>query len=122
MDEFDRVLGGLVQGGVVLLGGDPGIGKSTLLLQALSRMSVHHRVLYVSGEESMQQVALRARRLSLDVARVDLLTEIRLEAINRFWLSIVRVSQLSIRFRQFIPKHYSLHPVRWLRCVNVQHD
>ncbi|MBV6390346.1 MAG: DNA repair protein RadA [Nitrosomonas europaea] len=83
MDEFDRVLGGgLVQGGVVLLGGDPGIGKSTLLLQALSRMSAHHRVLYVSGEESMQQVALRARRLSLDVARVDLLTEIRLEAIQ----------------------------------------
>ena len=83
MDEFDRVLGGgLVQGGVVLLGGDPGIGKSTLLLQALSRMSVHHRVLYVSGEESMQQVALRAKRLSLDVARVDLLTEIRLEAIQ----------------------------------------
>lgn len=83
MDEFDRVLGGgLVQGGVVLLGGDPGIGKSTLLLQALSRMSAHHRVLYVSGEESMQQVALRARRLSLDVAGVDLLTEIRLEAIQ----------------------------------------
>lgn len=83
MDEFDRVLGGgLVQGGVVLLGGDPGIGKSTLLLQALSRMSAHHQVLYVSGEESMQQVALRARRLSLDVTRVDLLTEIRLEAIQ----------------------------------------
>ena len=83
MGEFDRVLGGgLVQGGVVLLGGDPGIGKSTLLLQALSRMSVHHQVLYVSGEESMQQVALRARRLSLDVAKVDLLTEIRLEAIQ----------------------------------------
>jgi len=83
MDELARLLGGgLVQGGVVLLGGDPGIGKSTLLLQALSRMSVHHRVLYVSGEESMQQVALRARRLSLDVARVDLLTEIRLEAIQ----------------------------------------
>src|SRR5690606_696167 len=70
MDEFDRVLGGgLVQGGVVLLGGDPGIGKSTLLLQALSRMSAHHQVLYVSGEESMQQVALRAKRLALDVTR-----------------------------------------------------
>lgn len=83
MNEFDRVLGGgLVQGGVVLLGGDPGIGKSTLLLQALSRMSAHHRVLYVSGEESMQQVALRAKRLSLDVTKVDLLTEIRLEAIQ----------------------------------------
>jgi len=83
LSEFDRVLGGgLVQGGVVLLGGDPGIGKSTLLLQALSRMSAHHRVLYVSGEESMQQVALRAKRLTLDVTKVDLLTETRLEAIH----------------------------------------
>lgn len=83
LSEFDRVLGGgLVQGGVVLLGGDPGIGKSTLLLQALSRMSAHHQVLYVSGEESMQQVALRAKRLALDVTRVDLLTETRLEAIH----------------------------------------
>lgn len=83
LPEFDRVLGGgLVQGGVVLLGGDPGIGKSTLLLQALSRMSEHHRVLYVSGEESMQQVALRAKRLALDAAKVDLLAEIRLEAIQ----------------------------------------
>ncbi len=81
--EFDRVLGGgLVQGGVVLLGGDPGIGKSTLLLQALSRMSAHQRVLYVSGEESAQQVALRAKRLALEVTAVDLLTEIRLEAIH----------------------------------------
>lgn len=81
--EFDRVLGGgLVQGGVVLLGGDPGIGKSTLLLQALSAMSIDHRVLYVSGEESAQQIALRARRLNLDVHKVSLLTEIHLENIH----------------------------------------
>jgi len=61
LEELDRVLGGgLVHGGVVLLGGDPGIGKSTLLLQALSHMSMQHSVLYVSGEESAQQVALRA--------------------------------------------------------------
>ncbi|MBK6617506.1 MAG: DNA repair protein RadA [Nitrosomonas sp.] len=80
--EFDRVLGGgLVPGGVVLLGGDPGIGKSTLLLQALSRMSKQQSVLYVSGEESAQQVALRARRLSLDVNSVNLLAEIQLEVI-----------------------------------------
>lgn len=80
--EFDRVLGGgLVRGGVVLLGGDPGIGKSTLLLQALSSMSKHQPVLYVSGEESAQQVALRARRLSLDVTAVNLLAEIQLEVI-----------------------------------------
>lgn len=83
IDEFDRVLGGgLVQGGVVLLGGDPGIGKSTLLLQALSNMSAHYSVLYVSGEESAQQVALRARRLALNVQAVHLYPEIQLEKIQ----------------------------------------
>lgn len=81
--EFDRVLGGgLVTGGVVLIGGDPGIGKSTLLLQALAAMSQHARVLYVTGEESAEQVALRARRLSLSSPDVDLLAEIRLEVIE----------------------------------------
>lgn len=83
MTEFDRVLGGgLVRGGVVLLGGDPGIGKSTLLLQALSAMSTRHQVLYISGEESAQQVALRAKRLALDVTAVKLLTEIQLGNIQ----------------------------------------
>jgi len=82
ISELDRVLGsGLVRGGVVLLGGDPGIGKSTLLLQALSHLSMHRQVLYVSGEESAQQVALRARRLALNVETVPLLAEIQLEAI-----------------------------------------
>ena len=81
--EFDRVLGGgLVAGAVVLIGGDPGIGKSTLLLQALAAMSAQHRVLYVSGEESGDQVALRARRLELPTGGVELLAEIRLEAIQ----------------------------------------
>lgn len=79
--EFDRVLGGgLVGGGVVLLGGDPGIGKSTLLLQALADISNRARTLYVSGEESADQIALRAQRLGLS-ADIPLLTEIRLEAI-----------------------------------------
>ena len=83
IEELDRVLGGgMVQGGVVLLGGDPGIGKSTLLLQALSFMSAQHSVLYVSGEESAQQVALRAKRLALDVHSVDLYAEIQLEKIQ----------------------------------------
>ncbi|MFZ1851435.1 MAG: DNA repair protein RadA [Nitrosomonas sp.] len=83
IDELDRVLGGgLVHGGVVLLGGDPGIGKSTLLLQALANMSVAHPVLYVSGEESAQQVALRARRLTLNVQAVHLFAEIQLEKIQ----------------------------------------
>jgi len=81
--EFDRVLGGgLVHGGVVLLGGDPGIGKSTLLLQTLCYMSSTHNVLYVSGEESARQVALRAKRLALDASAVHMLAEIQLEKIQ----------------------------------------
>jgi len=80
--EFDRVLGGgLVSGAVVLIGGDPGIGKSTLLLQALVSLSCVVPVLYVTGEESAEQVALRARRLELATGQVKLLAEIRLEAI-----------------------------------------
>lgn len=80
--EFDRALGGgLVAGGVVLIGGDPGIGKSTLLLQALAHLSAEHRVLYVSGEESGEQVALRARRLGLDTRDLQLMAEINLERI-----------------------------------------
>ena len=80
--ELDRVLGGgLVEGAVVLIGGDPGIGKSTLLLQALAHMSATHKVLYVSGEESPQQIALRAKRLVLDASAVVLLAEINLEKI-----------------------------------------
>src|SRR5437762_13816148 len=72
--EFDRVLGGgLVAGGVILLGGDPGIGKSTLLLQAMASIGATRRALYVSGEESAEQIALRAQRLGLVNARVELL-------------------------------------------------
>ncbi|HXZ95769.1 MAG TPA: DNA repair protein RadA [Burkholderiales bacterium] len=82
ISEFDRVLGGgLVHGAVVLLGGDPGIGKSTLLLQALCHMGAQRSVLYVSGEESAQQIALRARRLALDAKPLQLLAEIQLEKI-----------------------------------------
>jgi len=83
IDEFDRVLGGgLVSGGVVLIGGDPGIGKSTLLLQALSNLSADRRVLYVSGEESGSQIALRARRLGVESPNLALLAEIQLERIQ----------------------------------------
>ncbi len=82
IDEFDRVLGGgLVSGGVVLIGGDPGIGKSTLLLQALAGMAQRKRVLYVSGEESGAQIALRANRLALDASDLQLQAEIQLEKI-----------------------------------------
>jgi len=82
-EELDRVLGGgLVSGGVVLIGGDPGIGKSTLLLQAmdgLQRAGLH--TLYVTGEESGAQVALRSRRLGLDHSQVQVLAETQLEKI-----------------------------------------
>jgi DNA repair protein RadA/Sms len=82
IEEFDRVLGGgLVAGAVVLIGGDPGIGKSTLLLQALASLSGRGPVLYVTGEESAEQVALRAQRLGVSGDGVDLLAEIRLELI-----------------------------------------
>ena len=81
--EFDRVLGGgLVEGGVVLIGGDPGIGKSTLLLQAAGRLAEQVPVLYITGEESAQQVALRARRLGVNASKVRLLPEIELEKIQ----------------------------------------
>ena len=81
--EFDRVLGGgLVPGGVVLLGGDPGIGKSTLLLQALAQMSaVGVSVLYSSGEESAAQIALRAKRIDLNAPQLEVLAEIQLEKL-----------------------------------------
>ncbi|GGC25026.1 DNA repair protein RadA [Pseudoduganella buxea] len=82
IEEFDRVLGGgLVAGGVVLIGGDPGIGKSTLLLQALAEMSRMKSVLYVSGEESGAQIALRAKRLAIDARDFKLQAEIQLEKI-----------------------------------------
>ncbi|MGL6109970.1 MAG: DNA repair protein RadA, partial [Rubrivivax sp.] len=81
-DELDRALGGgIVSGGVVLIGGDPGIGKSTLLLQAADSLSRIMSVLYITGEESGAQVALRARRLGLDGKRVRVLAEIQLEKI-----------------------------------------
>ncbi|MET0320089.1 MAG: DNA repair protein RadA [Duganella sp.] len=82
IEEFDRVLGGgLVSGGVVLIGGDPGIGKSTLLLQALANVSHLKKVLYVSGEESGAQIALRAKRLMIDARDLKLQAEIQLEKI-----------------------------------------
>ncbi|MHB1666831.1 DNA repair protein RadA [Thiomonas sp.] len=82
IDELDRVLGGgLVPGGVLLLGGDPGIGKSTLLLQVLAGLATTLPVLYISGEESAAQVALRAQRLGLKDAPVRLMAETQLEVM-----------------------------------------
>src|SRR5512146_1532808 len=80
--ELDRVLGGgLVEGSVVLVGGDPGIGKSTLLLQALAAMGGRLPALYVTGEESLSQVAGRATRLGLSLDGLDALAETGVEKI-----------------------------------------
>ncbi len=82
VDELDRVLGGgLVAGSVVLIGGDPGIGKSTLLLQALASLAGNLRALYITGEESPEQVAMRARRLGVTADDVRLLAETSVERI-----------------------------------------
>lgn len=80
--EFDRVLGGgLVAGSVILIGGDPGIGKSTLLLQVMCELSQKTSALYVTGEESLQQVALRAKRLQLPEEHLQLLADTQIERI-----------------------------------------
>jgi DNA repair protein RadA/Sms len=79
---FNQVLGGgLVASSVVLLGGDPGIGKSTLLLQVMSSLSTHHPVLYVSGEESLQQIALRAKRAAVATDKLPVLAETQFEVV-----------------------------------------
>ncbi len=82
MNELDRVLGGgIVPGSVVLIGGDPGIGKSTLLLQVLAGLMGQIKCLYVSGEESLQQINMRAKRLELNVGSLRCLTETNVEQI-----------------------------------------
>ncbi len=82
IEELDRVLGGgLVRGSVVLLGGDPGIGKSTILLQCLARISLQQNALYVTGEESLQQVSMRAQRLNLPGENLNLLSSTCVEEI-----------------------------------------
>jgi DNA repair protein RadA/Sms len=82
LSELNRVLGGgLVDGSVVLIGGDPGIGKSTILLQTIAYLSLKHPVVYVTGEESLQQVAMRAKRLQLPLDGLRLLAETQVEAI-----------------------------------------
>jgi DNA repair protein RadA/Sms len=82
LGEFDRVLGGgLVPGGVVLIGGDPGIGKSTLLLRALAHLAPRIPTCYVTGEESLEQIGLRARRLAVGEAPLEMLAETCVETV-----------------------------------------
>ncbi|MDY6984474.1 MAG: ATPase domain-containing protein, partial [Pseudomonadota bacterium] len=81
--EFDRVLGGgLVPGSAVLIGGNPGAGKSTLLLQVMCKLSQQMETLYVTGEESLQQVAMRAKRLGLPMDKLKMLAETNITEIT----------------------------------------
>ncbi|AUT90467.1 TPA: DNA repair protein RadA [Proteus mirabilis] len=80
--EFDRVLGGgVVPGSAILIGGNPGAGKSTLLLQTMCRLAAEMKTLYVTGEESLQQVAMRAHRLGLPTTELNMLSETSIEQI-----------------------------------------
>ena len=105
LEELDRVLGGgVVEGGVVLIGGDPGIGKSTLLLQALDALQrVGLETLYITGEESGAQVALRSRRLGLDHSQVKVMAEIQLEKI----LATIEATQPAVAVVDSIQTIYS---------------
>lgn len=94
IEEFDRVLGGgLVRGSVTLIGGDPGIGKSTLLLAASSRLARYGNILYVSGEESLAQIKLRGKRLGIRSEALYLLAETSLEEV---FLAFKKISPVAV--------------------------
>ena len=107
IDEFDRVLGGgMVPGSIVLIGGHPGAGKSTLLLQTVCQLATHKRVLYVSGEESLQQIALRASRLGLDRSGVSMLADTHVlsitEAIRKEQADVVVIDSIQVMYLEEI--------------------
>lgn len=107
-EELDRVLGGgFVAGSVVLIGGHPGAGKSTLLLQTLCHLATQHTALYVTGEESLQQVAMRARRLNLATDKLQLLSE-------------THVEQLCALAQQHQPKIMVVDSIQVMHLADVQ--
>ena len=119
--EFDYVLGGgIVPGSMTLIGGEPGIGKSTLLLQAAARLEAAGRtVLYASGEESPDQIRLRADRLVEDAGPVHVLGETRLEAIIEA-VAAVRADVVVIDSIQTVYTGcWRARPATWARCVNA---
>ena len=108
MEELDRVLGGgVVPGSAVLIGGDPGIGKSTLVLQVLDRLTRNNRIgLYISGEESLQQIKMRAERLGIDHSPILILAETSLEKIFKF----LKELQAGLCSRRFHPDRLFRRP------------
>lgn len=108
LSEFDHVLGGgLVSDSAVLIGGDPGVGKSTILLQILSHLAKTHRPLYVTGEESLQQLAMRAKRLQLPQENLSLLAETNVEKIihaaENFLPKILVIDSIQTIYTDLIP-------------------
>lgn len=108
LDEFDLMLGGgLVSDSAVLIGGDPGVGKSTILLQILSHLSKTHHPLYVTGEESLQQLALRAKRLGLPQNHLSLLAETNVEKMilsaEKFQPKVMVIDSIQTMYTDFIP-------------------
>ena len=86
MEEFDRVLGGgLVEGSAVLISGNPGAGKSTLLIQIMCRLAAEYPALYITGEESLAQIAMRARRLRLPMSDLNVMAQTSVDAIVAVW-------------------------------------
>ena len=102
IEELDRVLGGgIVPGSLILVGGDPGIGKSTLLLQVCQKLSQEkHQVLYISGEESLKQIKLRAMRMGEFTDELSLLCETSLNTIRGVMKDVNRKSLSLIPYRQ----------------------
>ncbi|HEY5718224.1 MAG TPA: DNA repair protein RadA [Motiliproteus sp.] len=106
--EFDRVLGGgLVPGSAILIGGSPGAGKSTLLLQTLCQLAEQHEALYVTGEESLQQVAMRAQRLGLPTDKLKMFSETNVE-------TIIQVAQ------QHRPKAMVVDSIQVMHMADIQ--
>lgn len=108
ISELDRVLGGgLVPGSVILAGGDPGIGKSTLLLQTICELSEPEQALYVTGEESLEQVSLRAERLGFEKAPINLLAQTQVETIIRLSKEakpkIMVIDSVQTMFTELVP-------------------
>src|SRR3990167_5042972 len=108
LPEFDHVLGGgLVSDSAVLIGGDPGVGKSTILLQILSHIAKTHKPLYVTGEESLQQLAMRAKRLGLPQVNLSLLAETNVEKIihaaETFLPKIMVIDSIQTIYTDLIP-------------------
>ena len=115
--EFDRVLGGgIVPGSAVLIGGEPGAGKSTLLLQTLCMLAQSHAALYITGEESLQQVAMRANRLGLPTEKLHVASETDVEKICQLATEIKPKILVVDQYKSFIVLKSKAPQVRWRKC------